>query len=324
VPDILLSVIVPVYRVEAYLAECLDSILDDLRGDIEVIAVDDASPDGCAVLLDAYRDSRLRVLRLPGNVGTGPARNAGLDLARGRYVWFVDSADRLPPGAVGTVRYALSAEPEVLLIEYDRVGATDGWWPDPARAVPRDIFGSTTVARRPGLLRAHLTAGNTVVRRSLLVETGLSFPPGRYADLPYGYPLLLASRRTQVLNRVCYHYRSRPGTAVTRTASERQFEVFTQYDRLFARLRPDDEAYRPILCELMVTRLLGLLGSPGRVAASHRRAFFQEIAAAARRHAPAGGYPVPPGVSGLRHRLVQRDAYALFASTARLGSRRPS
>ena len=95
-----LSVVVPVYRVEGYLRECLDSILAGAGADVEVVAVDDASPDGCAAILDRYAaaDPRVRVVRMAANVGLGMARNAGLDAARGEYVWFVDSDDWLPPG----------------------------------------------------------------------------------------------------------------------------------------------------------------------------------------------------------------------------------
>ena len=118
-----LSVVVPVYRVEAYLKQCLDSVLD---GDdrVEVIAVDDASPDGCGDILDAYArgHSTLRVVRLPHNVGLGLARNAGLAEATGDYVWFVDSDDWLPAGSVGAVLTALDAErPDVLLVDHLRV-----------------------------------------------------------------------------------------------------------------------------------------------------------------------------------------------------------
>src|SRR3954453_16074401 len=123
-----LSVVVPVYRVEEYLKQCLDSIL---TGDdrVEVIAVDDASPAPCGGLLDAYAEDHpgLRVLHLPHNVGLGLARNAGLDEATGDYVWFVDSDDWLAPGAVPAVLNRLrDTEPDVLLIDPTRVNWRGG------------------------------------------------------------------------------------------------------------------------------------------------------------------------------------------------------
>lgn len=92
----LISVIVPVYDVEAYLSECVDSILGQSYADLEVILIDDGSPDRCGEVCDAYalRDNRVRVIHQE-NQGLSAARNAGLDTMTGRYVTFVDSDDWL-------------------------------------------------------------------------------------------------------------------------------------------------------------------------------------------------------------------------------------
>lgn len=119
-----LSVVVPVYRVEAYLAVCLDSILAGAGADVEVLAVDDGSPDRSGQIADEYarRDPRVRVVRLPRNVGLGQARNAGIDHATGDYLWFVDSDDWLPAGAVPAVLERLSAtRPDVLIVDHAEV-----------------------------------------------------------------------------------------------------------------------------------------------------------------------------------------------------------
>ena len=85
------SVIVPVYQVEAYLPACLDSILAQTFADFELILVDDGTRDGCPAIMEAYaaRDARIRILHKE-NGGLSSARNAGLDVARGEYVAFVD------------------------------------------------------------------------------------------------------------------------------------------------------------------------------------------------------------------------------------------
>ncbi|MFE3284927.1 glycosyltransferase family 2 protein, partial [Streptomyces sp. NPDC059233] len=74
------SVIVPAYKVQAYLQESLDSVLTQSYPDLELIAVDDASPDACGSIIDEYaaRDPRVTAVHLPHNLGPGPARNAGL------------------------------------------------------------------------------------------------------------------------------------------------------------------------------------------------------------------------------------------------------
>lgn len=89
-----ISVIVPVYNVEKYLDRCMDSLLNQTLREIEIILVDDGSPDASPQMCDAYaqRDSRVRVVHKE-NAGLGCARNSGLDVARGEYIAFVDSDD---------------------------------------------------------------------------------------------------------------------------------------------------------------------------------------------------------------------------------------
>ena len=89
-----ISVIVPVYKVEPYLNRCIDSILNQTYTDLEVILVDDGSPDNCPALCDqaAQRDPRVKVIHKE-NGGVSSARNAGLDAATGDYVAFVDGDD---------------------------------------------------------------------------------------------------------------------------------------------------------------------------------------------------------------------------------------
>ena len=92
------SVIVPIYNVEAYLPACIDSILCQTYRDFELILVDDGSPDCCGEICEEYakQDSRIRVIHKP-NGGLSDARNAGLDIACGTYICFVDSDDTIEP-----------------------------------------------------------------------------------------------------------------------------------------------------------------------------------------------------------------------------------
>ena len=96
----ILSVIIPVYNVEKYLAECLDSALAQTLKDIEIICVDDGSTDGSAAILDDYarRDPRIRVIH-KANAGFGHTMNCGLHVATGKYVAFLESDDFIVPEA---------------------------------------------------------------------------------------------------------------------------------------------------------------------------------------------------------------------------------
>ena len=86
----LISVIIPVYRVEAYLRRCVDSVLAQTYTQTEVILVDDGSPDGCPAICDAYarEDGRVRVIHQE-NAGLSGARNAGIEAAKGAWLSFV-------------------------------------------------------------------------------------------------------------------------------------------------------------------------------------------------------------------------------------------
>lgn len=90
----LISVIIPIYNVEKYLKKCIDSIINQTYKNLEIILVDDGSPDNCGKICDEYakKDQRIRVIHKK-NGGLSDARNAGIDIAKGKYIAFVDSDD---------------------------------------------------------------------------------------------------------------------------------------------------------------------------------------------------------------------------------------
>ena len=97
----LISVIVPIYNVEQYLRECVDSIRNQTYRNLEIILVDDGSPDGCPAICDEYaeKDSRIKVIHKK-NGGLSDARNEGMKVCRGEYLMFVDSDDLIPADAM--------------------------------------------------------------------------------------------------------------------------------------------------------------------------------------------------------------------------------
>jgi len=316
-----LSVVVPVYLVPQYLLTCLDSVVTDLPPDVEVIAVDDRSPDECGQMLDEYAASHpaLSVIHLGENVGLGPARNVGLARATGEYVWFVDSDDWLAPGSVAAVVERLrTTRPDVLLLDHVRVYDDGREELDPSSRLLREppLPGVVTLAERPDLLRLQHTAWNRVVRRAFLDELGLRFHRGLYEDFPFSHPVVIAADRIAVLDRVCYCYRQRDG-AITKTPSPRVFEVFDQYERLFDLLdkwqgtRPD---FRAAVFDRMVEHYLVIVGNNDRVPHGLRRAFFRRIVEHYRRYRPRVGYAAPGGLRGMRHLLVRWNAFRAYAA----------
>lgn len=99
-----ISVIVPIYKVENYLHRCVDSIINQTYTNLEIILVDDGSPDNCPMICDEYakKDSRIRVVHKK-NGGLSDARNAGLDIATGEYIMFIDSDDFVDTEMMGSM-----------------------------------------------------------------------------------------------------------------------------------------------------------------------------------------------------------------------------
>ena len=117
--EVLLSIIIPVYKVEMYLKNCIDTLLKQPFSDCEFILVDDGSPDACGMICDKYasEDNRIRVIHKQ-NGGLSSARNAGLDVARGKYITFVDSDDMIAPDSyIENIKY-MEEHKDIDILEY--------------------------------------------------------------------------------------------------------------------------------------------------------------------------------------------------------------
>ena len=116
----ILSIIIPIYKVEPYLRECLDSVAASPLDCWEAILIDDGSPDGCPQICDEYaaKDKRFRVIHQK-NAGVAAARNAGLDVAQGQWCWFVDSDDVVDMRPVGDMVTWLQGHQDVDLVMFD-------------------------------------------------------------------------------------------------------------------------------------------------------------------------------------------------------------
>jgi CDP-glycerol glycerophosphotransferase len=326
----LISVVIPVHGVEDYLDRCLDSVLGEPATSLEVIAVDDASPDGCGAILAARHDPRLRVIStqapgVPGGgvppggsraaVGPGPARDLGAKEATGEYVWFVDGDDELAEGALTAVAGALTRlRPDVLIVDFENL------YPD-GMTSPSDGAGYLRgpevgpLADHPALVHLSMTAWSKVFRRDFLAGLGISFGssrPAPHEDVPVSTMALLTAERIGVLNRVCYRYRRARRGSYLAAASAANFNIFDSYQQIFNYFAERTKLHAPITPPVYAavferaiwhyTTLLPLV--PRR----RRREFFHRMSADFRRWRPAG-FRFPPGPRGVKFRLAARDAY---------------
>ncbi|MGW1224714.1 bifunctional glycosyltransferase/CDP-glycerol:glycerophosphate glycerophosphotransferase [Streptomyces sp. NPDC001478] len=319
-----LTLIVPAYNVQGYVRECLDSVLRQDFTDFEVVAVDDCSPDNSGAILDEYagRDPRVRVLHLSENVGLGHARNAGMEQATGDYLLFLDSDDTLTPGSLSAIaaRLAETDDPDVLIYDYTRTYWDGRLLPNQradllSRPGP-DVF---PLSERPELLDLLQIVWNKAYRRDFVEAHGFLFPTGYYEDAPWTYSTLVTAERIALLDRTCVLYRQRrEGGNILKTVSRKHFDVFDQYDRVFAYLdeRPELDSWRPAIFRKMVDHYLTVLEKPGRLPKGARSEFFHRAAADYKRRLPEG-FERPGGGRGYKYALLGMDSYSGLTGVTR-------
>lgn len=223
-----LSVIVPVYKTEKYIDACLRSILDQNLKDIEVILVDDSSPDGCPAICDGYArsDARVKVIHKP-NEGLGYARNTGLEAATGRYITFIDSDDEIHPEAYETA-VRLMESSGVDQVRFGWMRFTDSGLESASRydAEPRIFEGREQMRRLALCIFGTVDVSDSeydlggsscmaVYRRDILQRNGIRFESEREfisEDYLFNFYCYLASSKVLWLDRSYYRYRVNPSS----------------------------------------------------------------------------------------------------------------
>ena len=203
----LISVIVPVYRVEPYLDACIASITNQTHSNLEIILVDDGSPDGCPEMCDqwAARDPRIRVIHKE-NGGLSSARNAGLDIATGEFIGFVDSDDMVRPDMYELLLNALLHSGKKIAC------CLDGWVPEkPAEAGQPEVREVGVEETLIGIFRG--SVGTSVWRRlyrKSIWEKRRFYEGETNEDFPLLIPTTVeAGGMVQVLEKL-YYYRPTP------------------------------------------------------------------------------------------------------------------
>lgn len=221
----LLSIIVPVYDVERYLQKCIDSILAQTFTDFELILVDDGSPDNCPALCDAAaaKDARIRVLHQK-NGGLSAARNAGLDVARGEWIGFVDSDDYIAPEMYETLYKAVqSTGADLALCDYVKVDETGALCTQTHVAVPQK-----SLTGRELLQKAYWTtvqiAWNKLYHRTIFAQ--LRYPVGNLNEDFFVIPeICLNTQKAVVVPDVLYYYVQRGDSIMGKSRTLRYYDA---------------------------------------------------------------------------------------------------
>lgn len=242
-----LSIIVPVYNVEKYLDECVNSLLSQTLEDIEVILVDDQSPDNCPRICDEYthKDSRVQVIHKK-NAGLGFARNSGLDVAKGEYVTFVDSDDKIYPHAyqklcniadknsLDIVRFECNRFKDDGSHSAERYDASLNILDKPReiRQTALEIFCDSQDIHRKSVIRGGSSC-MAIFRRSVIEANQLRFVSEREyisEDLMFCFLFYLCSKKVGWVPNTYYHYRIN-ANSLTRSVRLDRMERSAEYSK---------------------------------------------------------------------------------------------
>lgn len=221
-----ISIIIPVYKVQDYLAECIESVQRQTYNNLEIILVDDGSPDDCGSICDRYaaQDQRIYVIHRQ-NGGAACARNDGLDYATGDYISFIDGDDWIPETAVerlyqGLKEYDADCSVGRMIMVLDKNGILT---PKKKPAAPLKCETSTEAIKRVMLTGSSMC--NRLFKRQAF--DGIRFPVGRInEDEVAAVHVYAACRKIVFLDQFTYYYRKRPNSITTSGFTLRTVDMY--------------------------------------------------------------------------------------------------
>lgn len=264
----LISVIVPIYKVQDYLDECIESIINQTYSNIEVILVDDGSPDRCPQMCDewAKRDSRIRVIHKK-NGGLSSARNAGLDVAKGEYFCFVDSDDFISRDALQNLYDRIKVDKSIgitsgLIYRYQDGSISnfkDEWVCSKEIIIPASEFLLETMSQKTSY-----TVWNKLYRRDVIGNT--RFREGRNNEdtlFMYDLGMNIANQNVYMIEipHYVYYYRYREDSICTTAKIPLAIDILSNYELMMKDCKDSNSRLYDVLYLLYVRTLYGFVDS---------------------------------------------------------------
>lgn len=261
----LVSVIIPVYDVERYLPQCLESVCGQSYANLEIIVVDDESPDRCGEIADEYaeRDRRIKVFHIK-NRGAAGARNMALDVCTGDYVMFVDSDDWLELNAVEQMMTVLRRE-ECDIIQCQFIDEFKDHSKYRTYIEKNSICNDFEFAKTMITKWEYIINCNKIYRYDILEE--VRFVEGRCIDDEFfTYRAILKANKIALITDHLYHYRRRESSAMGSFQKEKQ-RLMDRVDYITQRYKPLSQAYPRLkiyLLEDMMELLMMVMSDSAR------------------------------------------------------------
>lgn len=233
----IISVVIPIYNTGIYLRKCLDSLVCQTLEDIEIICIDDVSPDNSSDIVQEYakKDNRIKLIKHTVNTGQGGARNTGILAAKGEFIASVDSDDFIAPNMLEKLWESSElGEFDVTCCGFIRVTDTN-------TEITRRVFKSTAVDNSNNAIniftRANPAIWNKLWRRTLFIDNDIFFPEKLYYQDMATIPLLLSkANKIKFIDDCLYYYLVRDGSVTTTYSPKHIIDYFKVYEVLFASL----------------------------------------------------------------------------------------
>lgn len=282
------SFILPVYNVEKYLSECVESILIQTYRDFEMLLVDDGSPDNCPALCDelAKKDGRIKALHKP-NGGLSDARNYGLEHAQGDYVVFVDSDDFwVNKDCLQRLMNVVDAHSEC-----DFIGFNCSYYYSDTKTYNKWVAYDESLSKptdKDTVLRSLVASGTfpmsaclKILKRKSLSEINLNFIKGLLSeDIPWFIDLLEGTKKCMFINDYIYAYRQGVVGSISNSFSVRNFNsILRIIDNELQKLegRTFNEKTKDYIKSFLAYELCICLGGLGQLEKSVRNEYYEKL-----------------------------------------------
>ncbi len=245
------SVIIPVYNTEKYLGECIDSVLHQTYNDLEIILVDDGSEDNSGKICDDYaaKDGRIIVIHKK-NGGPSSARNAGIRVATGDFLYFIDSDDYIAPNAIELLTdYIIIEKADFVYYDIEIVIETEnkfGYYTKAVHTLNHETMEGYRILKRNISLKEHYpTICTMFFRKDFVLENNLFFKRMIHEDDLYSLAAYFSAERVAYLNKALYYRRFRSRSIMHGQIGESSLKGYNTcvevYGRMLKKYQHDDD-----------------------------------------------------------------------------------
>ena len=263
------SIVLPIYNVEKYLDKSIKSVLNQTEHDYEIILVDDESPDNCPAICDAYAEKYdfIRVVH-QRNADLAGARNAGLAVASGKYIFFLDSDDTIQPDTFAyfnKIINEIGEDVEIIASEFQNVKLGEEF-KEAASDRGYEIMNREQIQNAFLLRTRVILAPGTLYNISWLKKNGLRFEPNPYSeDQLFIWRSLMVVNEVVYIHKALYNYLSHPGSIMSGSKLNNIKRAYPFFVQLDVDMKNSDKV-TPLVSHYMLSRwVMGILHSSSKL-----------------------------------------------------------